>query len=394
MQLQMIMWFSIVTVVSTLGIYYIGKRLIKPMKWNSLQKRIAWIILVTIFILPIISMSLVRIGDGANFYLAWVTYVGLGFASFVFILLFFRDTSLLLMRGTRKLGSFFTPKISVLDASRREFLVQTSNIGIIAAAGAATSYGIYEARKVPGIVNVEVPIARLPKEFDGFSIAQISDIHAGLTVKRDWIETVTEKIQSLNPDLIAFTGDMADGSVRELENDVAPLKDLHAPFGKYFVTGNHEYYSGAEQWIRHAGKLGYDVLMNEHRTLEKNGAKIILAGVTDYSAGQFDKEQTSNPEKAIQSASNGDTKILMAHQPRTLYKTDNLDFDIVLNGHTHGGQFFPWNLLATVGQPFIKGLHRYNNSWVYVSKGTGYWGPPVRVGARSEITLLTLRATT
>ncbi len=388
----MIIWFSIVTIVSSLGIFYIGRRLINPMKWNRARKRTAWSILVIIFTLPIVSMSLVRFGDGANFYLAWVTYVGLGFASFLFVLLFFRDISLLVLRATRKLGSLLTPKISTLDSSRREFLIQTSNIGIIGAAGIATSYGIYEARKTPGIEEIAVPIARLPKEFDGFTIAQISDIHAGLTVKRDWIETVAGKIQSLNPNSIAFTGDLADGSVRELENDVAPLKELRAPFGKYFVTGNHEYYSGVEQWIRHAEKIGFDVLMNEHRAIEKNGATIIFAGVTDYTAGQFDKEHSSNPEKAIEKAANADTKILLAHQPRTLYKTDSLDFDLILNGHTHGGQFFPWNLLATVGQPFIKGLNRYNNSVVYVSKGTGYWGPPVRVGARSEITLITLKA--
>jgi uncharacterized protein len=391
MVIQMVIWFSIVAVVCSVGITYIGKRLIKPMKWNAVSKKIAWIFLSTIFLFPVFSMIFSRMWNVNDVIFSWITYVGLGFISFIFTLLLVRDISLLLLSALRKTFSFFSSRIVPIDQSRREFLVQSTNLGIIGAATLATSYGIYEARKTPGIVTVDIPIARLPKEFDGFRIVQISDIHAGLTVDRKWIETVVEKVQSLSPDLIAFTGDMADGSVVKLERDVAPLGELTAPHGKFFVTGNHEYYSGAEQWIRHAGKLGYDVLMNEHRAIEKNGARLLLAGVTDYSAGQFFKDQESNPHKAIERAANDDAKILMAHQPRTLYKTDNLNFDLILNGHTHGGQFFPWNMLATLGQPYIKGLHRYNSSWVYVSKGTGYWGPPVRLGARSEITILTLK---
>lgn len=389
---QYIIWFAIVTLVPLLGIFYIGRRIIKPMQWSASRKRLGWSILVLFFLLPLLSMTLFRTSGETNYLFSWITFTGLGFLSFVFTILFFRDISLLVLRIGRKIASSLTPKISTLDSSRREFLVQSSNIGILIAAGAATSYGIYEARKTPGIVPLEIPIAHLPKAFHNFTIVQISDIHAGLTVEKNWIEKVVEEVQKQSPDLIAFTGDMADGTVSALQNDVAPFNDLHAPLGKFFVTGNHEYYSGAPQWIAHAGKLGFDVLMNEHRTLEKNGERIILAGVTDYTAGQFFKDQTSDPHKAIESAPNDATKILLAHQPRTLYQTEDINFDLVLNGHTHGGQFFPWNILATFGQPFIKGLHQWNKSLVYVSKGTGYWGPPVRLGARSEITVLTLKA--
>ncbi len=392
MPLQIIIFFSIVTVVCSLGITYIGKRLIKPMAWSKKQKRIAWIILSSIFLLPVFSTIFSRVSGGTGSTFSWITYVGLGFISFVFTFLFLRDAGLLMTNIFQKIYSFVKPQTQLIDNSRRQFLLQSTNLGVIGAAAIATSYGIYEARKTPGIVRIDIPIARLPKEFDGFTIAQISDIHAGLTVDKKWIETVVEEVQKQSPDLIAFTGDMADGSVVNLERDVASLGELHAPFGKFFTTGNHEYYSGAIQWIKHAEHLGYDVLMNEHRAIEKNGSKIILAGVTDYSAGQFYKDQTSDPHKAIERAPNGAAKILMAHQPRTLYQMNDLDFDLVLNGHTHGGQFFPWNYLATLGQPFIKGLHKWGEkTWVYVSKGTGYWGPPVRLGARSEITALTLR---
>ena len=297
-----------------------------------------------------------------------------------------------------------------IDKSRREFLLQLSNIGIIVGAGAVTTYGIYEARRKPGIVNISIPIAELPKDFVGFKIVQITDIHAGLTVKRNWIETIVEEVNNLNPDLIALTGDIVDGSTSHLREDVAPLGELHAHYGKFFVTGNHEYYSGVENWIKEFTRFGYDVLINEHRNIQRNDSAIVLAGVTDYTGGRFLPSHKSNPKISIQDVPSDLVKILLAHQPRTIRDSETLGFNLMLSGHTHGGQFFPWNLVAALGQPYISGLHKHlivptstntiesdervNNSgnemWVYVSKGTGYWGPPVRLGARSEITVITL----
>ena len=211
-----------------------------------------------------------------------------------------------------------------------------------------------------------------------------------MTVKRDWIETIARQVEELKPDLLAFTGDLADGSVPHLRDEVAPLADLRAPYGKFFVTGNHEYYSGAEPWVEEVDRMGYRVLLNEHDLISKNGSSILLAGVTDYSGGTFLPHHRSDPAKAVEGAPADTVKILMAHQPRTVYAAALLGFDFILTGHTHGGQFFPWNLVATIGQPYIQGLHNRDGAWVYVSKGTGYWGPPVRLGARSEITVFTL----
>ena len=183
-------------------------------------------------------------------------------------------------------------------------------------------------------------MVRWKKEFVGFKIVQITDIHARLTVKRDWIETIVAEVHALKPDLIAFTGDLADGSVPHLRGEVAPLGELQAPYGKFFVTGNHEYYSDAEPWVEEARRLGYDVLINEHRLVQRNGASLVLAGVTDYSGGGFLPHHKSDPQAGLDNAPSDTVKVLLAHQPRTLHQAESLGFQLMLSGHTHGGQFF------------------------------------------------------
>lgn len=391
MLLSWLIWIAIVVVVMGGGFAYVGWRLITPMALTGVWKTAAWGVVGAMFFVPVLSMFLLRFAEGIGSWWSWIVYGSLGFLSFIFTLLVFRDLALVGEKGISWLASLVRgTEGGLLDPSRRTFLLQTSNLAIIGAAGILTSYGIYEARRKPGVVNLRIPIPRLPESFEGFRIVQITDIHAGLTVKRDWIETIATQVEELKPDLLAFTGDLVDGSVSHLRGDVAPLFRLQAPYGKFFVTGNHEYYSGAESWVEEIDRMGYKVLMNEHQLISKNGSSLVLAGVTDYSGGTFLPHHQSNPVKAMEGAPADTVKILLAHQPRTIYAAEPLGFDLILTGHTHGGQFFPWNLLATIGQPYIKGLHNRNGGWVYVSMGTGYWGPPVRLGSRSEITVFTL----
>lgn len=222
---------------------------------------------------------------------------------------------------------------------------------------------------------------------------QISDLHVGLTIGRGFVQHVVAVANRLTPDLTVLTGDSVDGRVAELRERVAPLAGLRARHGVYAVTGNHEYYSGcAPAWIDEFRRLGMTVLMNEHRVLEHDGGALVLAGVTDITAHRFEPSHRSDPARAVDGAPAGAPKLLLAHQPKSAAAARAAGIDLQLSGHTHGGQFFPWTLFVRRWQPFTAGLHRLGPLWVYISRGTGYWGPPKRLGAPSEITRLRLVA--
>jgi predicted MPP superfamily phosphohydrolase len=254
-----------------------------------------------------------------------------------------------------------------------------------------TVVGFFNARRVAAVRDVDVPIANLPAGLHGFTIAQISDIHVGPTIKRGYLDAIVKRVNRLAPDLIAVTGDLVDGSVKHLSPHTAPLGRLSARHGTFFVTGNHEYYSNADEWIAEIRRLGLTVLMNEHVVLQHQGASLLVAGVTDYSAHHHDASHRSDPKAAIAGAPvQVAVKLLLAHQPRSAAAAADAGFDLQLSGHTHGGQFFPWNLFVPLQQPFTAGLNRLRNLWVYTSRGTGYWGPPKRLWAPSEITRIRL----
>ena len=205
------------------------------------------------------------------------------------------------------------------------------------------------------------------------------------------MERIVNAVNALKPDLIAVTGDIVDGPVRELEAHTAPLAGLRSRHGAFFVTGNHEYYSGANAWMAEFARLGLRVLLNEHKVIEHQGASLVIAGVTDFGSHRFNPSHRSDPRIALAGAPMGaSVRILLAHQPRSAPAAASAGFDLQLSGHTHGGQFWPWNLFVRFQQPFTAGLHRLNRLWIYVSRGTGYWAIPNRFGAPSEITLLRL----
>ena len=244
--------------------------------------------------------------------------------------------------------------------------------------------GLWRARRPAMVRVVDVPISGLPSDLQGFRIAQLSDLHVGPTLKRDFVERVVNTTNGLKPDLIALTGDVADGFPPALRRDVAPLAGLEAPHGKYFVTGNHEYYWDAAGWVRELEGLGFSALVNGHQVIRRGAGRIVLAGVTDLSSGGL-PGHTSDPAAAVAGAPPSDVRVLLAHQPKSAFAARAAGYDLQLSGHTHGGQYFPFNLLVRLFQPFVAGLHRLEAMWLYVSRGTGYWGPPLRLGAPAEI---------
>ncbi len=307
---------------------------------------------------------------------AWAGLLAMGFFSSLLILTLVRDVALGLAAWLGLAGLSLT---------------SWSALAVPALALGLTLIGLVNARRVARVVEVEVAIAGLPEQLHGFTIAQISDIHVGATIKRGYLDAIVNAVNALDADLIAVTGDLVDGSVRQLAHHTAPLARLTARHGAYFVTGNHEYYSNAHDWIIEVRRLGLTVLLNEHVVLQHDEASLLLAGVTDYSAHHFDESHRSDPHAALAGAP--DTamiKVLLAHQPRSAHAAADAGFDLQLSGHTHGGQFFPWNLAVPLQQPFTAGLNRLRSLWVYTSRGTGYWGPPKRLWAPSEITRLRL----
>jgi len=314
--------------------------------------------------------------------LAWTGLIAMGMFSSLFVLTLLRDVLLL--------GGFTLSLFSHIEEPLRQFRY-LSAIAVPLIAALFTAVGFVNARKRADVRAVEVPIADLPAALHGFTIAQISDLHIGPTIKGRHLSAIVDAVNELNADMVAITGDLVDGSVAELAAHTQSLSRLTARHGAFFVTGNHEYYSGARAWIAEMRRLGINVLLNEHVVLEHEGQDVIVAGVTDYSAGYFDPSQKSDPAAAIAGApGTAGVSVLLAHQPRSAFAADKAGFDLQLSGHTHGGQFLPWNFFVRFQQPFTAGLHRLGELWVYVSRGTGYWGPPKRLGAPSEITHLKL----
>ena len=253
-----------------------------------------------------------------------------------------------------------------------------------------TLVGLYNARKPPRVKVVDIPLKDLPPALQGFKIAQISDMHIGPTIKRPAMKYVVSTINKLEVDAVAITGDLVDGNVYELSRHVAPLAGLRSSHGTFFVTGNHEYYSGVQPWLKYLPTLGVRVLLNEHVIILHKHAPIVIAGVTDFSAASYDTSHRTDVALAVTGAPRAAIKVLLAHQPRSAPAAQAAGFDLQISGHTHGGQFLPWNFFVKLQQPFTAGLHRVKNMLIYISRGTGYWGPPKRFGAPSEITLLRL----
>ena len=278
------------------------------------------------------------------------------------------------------------------DPSRRAFVSRVLGGGAALTAVSMAGHGAYQALKTPDIVDVPIELSRLPAGLDGFRIVQLTDIHIGNTIGKSFVQSVVERANAADGDLIVITGDLVDGTVARLRAAAAPLAQLRARHGVYFVTGNHEYYSGVDPWLEHLRELGVRVLRNERVSIGDGDESFDLAGIDDHGAGRW---QGHGPDLASAVAGRDPSRelVLLAHQPRQVHVAKKHGVGLQLSGHTHGGQIWPWHYLAMAQQGgLLAGHSRHGQTQLYVSRGTGYWGPPVRVFAPAEITRVTLRS--
>ncbi len=399
MAMRMLVFMAVMTAIWVGGHLYLGRRVFGRLRVQSRTRRngrvgwIGWIGLALSGTTALAALWTTRLGGefaGVRA-LQWVGLWLFGLTSVLFFLMLFADLVGGLAKLARRVVSAADPA-QPDDPSRRGFLGKVATMGAVATSGGVGGVGLVQAKGLPEVVEVEVPIEGLPAAFDGYTIVQLSDVHVGPTIRREYLQAVVDRANALRADLAVVTGDLIDGYVDDLRDQVAPLAQLRGADGAFFVTGNHEYYWDGPAWCEEVARLGLTVLNNEHRVLERDGARLLLAGCTDHKAGDIVPSHASDPAAARSTAPPCDVSILLAHQPRSIEAAAEAGYDLQLSGHTHGGQYFPFNLLVHLAQPYVAGLAKHGPTWIYVSRGTGYWGPPMRVGAPHEITLLTLRS--
>jgi predicted MPP superfamily phosphohydrolase len=353
---------------------YAARPLLVAAAAGGIAPLVAW---TAVLLMPFVSMlPLLARRDGAwklRSFAHWTGYASMSFFSILLMLVLTSDIARLMLLFVR----------ATLSARTVSFLMLIS-------AAILAFVGLLQARR-PRVVRVPITIANLPADLDGYRIVQWSDVHVGPTIQRRFVESLVERTNELRADAIVITGDLIDGHVDDLRQAVEPLRDLRAPDGVFVVTGNHEYYWRASEWVKEFARLGLTFLKNEHRLIRRGDASLVMAGVTDP-VGR-DTHQT-NPTAALAGAPADATRVLLAHRPQTAQAASRLGVHLQLSGHTHGGQFFPFNLMIRWFQPVVSGLHRIGNTLLYVSRGTGYWGPPSRLGVGGEITMIELRRRT
>jgi uncharacterized protein len=368
--------------------YYVWSRYARRTELPARWRRITAVAMVVLWISIPLTTALRNAHAGVATAMSWVSMPWMSLVGLSFVALVGLDLGWLVYGIAKRIKQ---REPAAPDLSRRRFLARVTGGTAAVVAGASVARGMIEARGEHEVVDVEVTLPKLPKALDGFTIVQLTDLHVGLTIDRHFVQRVVDRANKLAPDLVALTGDFVDGKVSDLHEEVAPLANLRAKHGVFAVTGNHEYYSGAEPWVRQISKLGVRYLRNERVVIgDGNGASFELAGVEDYSASGKYKEDLRaatagrDPNRAL---------VLLAHQPRQVKRAALHGVDLQLSGHTHGGQIWPWHYIVKLQQGgLLAGRYQHKATQLYVSRGCGYWGPPVRLLAPLEITRVILRA--
>lgn len=370
--------------------YYFYRRLVvAPALPAPFSTVIGGGLLLAILSFPL-SFLFIRVLDvGLAKYVVFPLYVWLG----CMLMLFFLLLSIDLVQGVAWIGARLAGRPSlVVDPERRLLLSR-----IIAGASAGTVlvgtvYSLWHGLGTLIVKRVEVQLPKLPKRLDGFTIAQLSDIHLGAMRGGDWWQQVVQRTNALGADLIAITGDLADATPQQLVSELKVMRELKAPLGVFFVTGNHEYFGDLKAWLTALREMNIQVLHNQRHRVEKDGAAFDLLGIDDHEGSRFAPDQGADVAKAVAQRDPQLASVLLAHQPKAIDEAAQHKVGLVLAGHTHGGQIWPWKYLVYLQQPYVSGLHRHGETQIYINPGTGFWGPPMRLGSTAEITQVVLRS--
>ncbi|MEN9308754.1 MAG: hypothetical protein RL173_2686 [Fibrobacterota bacterium] len=377
------MFLLVVNLVSISLHAYVGSRLASFFVPGSWAARSVWTGTWLLFATLIAGMFLSRAAIPA-FPAKAVVVTGFVWMGVLF-LLFTASLAGDALGGLARLASL----VSGMDASG---VVRCIRLALIALVPVAAFYGVWQALRPPAIHEVEVSVPGLAKEWDGARIAHLTDTHIGPILGRDWVEDLVRRVDSAKPDIVVHTGDLVDGSVGRLRSALEPLSRLRGREGTFFVTGNHEGYSGISSWCEQMRLWGWDVLTNESRILSRNGANLALVGITDAHEGAMHGGIAPDVARAVSGLADGAPRILLAHQPLQAFQAQGHGIALQLSGHTHGGQIWPFNFLVRLQQPMVAGFATIGDVRVFTSRGAGFWGPPLRLGAPAEVPILVLRS--
>jgi uncharacterized protein len=365
---------------------------------GRLRRRLTWLV-VGLGLLIAVAVPLgSRLSLAAAAPLEWAAFTWLGLAFYLFL-------ALLVLEPVRLAGRLAAarrrvpvpmagpPDGGVPDVPRRVFLARGLAVTAGVAALGTAGTGAVIANAPPAVRRVPITLPRLDPALDGLRIVTFSDAHLSATWRGARLERVVDLVNAQQPDVVAIVGDLVDAPVEELRDDVAPLADLVSGQGVYFVTGNHEYFTDTQGWMRHLPTLGVDLLRNERVPIRRGGATFDLAGIDDRTAaGSGVPGHGADLDAALDGRDDAVPVVLLAHQPVMVEQASAAGVDLQLSGHTHGGQLWPFDYAIRLDQPAVEGLSRVGDTQLYVTTGAGYWGPPMRVGARPEVVVIELRA--
>jgi predicted MPP superfamily phosphohydrolase len=365
--------------------YYIAQRLVvdaqMPDPWRAGSLAALALLGLSLVAQPLAERFVAR--PFARF-VAWPASLWMGFAFYLLVLLGATDLIWWLSGESAQAAS------GAAGAGAAESALRA--LAVTGAALAISAFSLRSGLRPPDLRRVEVQLDRWPIRFDGIRIMQLSDIHIGPILDGVFARGLVERVNALAPDLVVITGDLVDGAVKHLRQEVAPFGDLQGRLGVYFVTGNHDHYSGVHSWCDAISKLGIRVLRNERVEIRDGDGVFDLVGVDDHHGSHFDDDGGEDLLAAFAGRDSERPVVLLAHDPSTFKRASELPVDLQISGHTHGGQMWPFGYLVRLVVPFVAGRYRRGDSELYVSSGTGFWGPPMRLFAPAELTEITLRS--